>query len=364
MTPAMHHAKVVVVGSSAIDINFGVDNFPVPGREIRAPIRLRPGGKGFFSAIGCSHLEARTALISSVAPDAFGERIKRHLENENVILCFEDSEAQQQTDLVAVFQNSSAGKTAYVASRDSERLSVRFLEKQEVVDLIKDYQVILISLDVALTTLQKVIEIARALRKPVVVNASPPSDVPLSLLKGTNKGADRGDIDFVVATKSEAQAWLRHFPRYARNADNMPADEVAETIQDQGAKYVVISTDDDREDTCIVADQRHVYTYETFKSLIKLGSNGARSAFCSALTVSYAAWLASAPAQGTPPPIDSIINFAAAARHFAYQDVEGGQPSLANVQAFLTGDRRGATLVSTKLRNRGDIDGSSTAAAR
>lgn len=364
MNMVANRAKIVVLGSSAMDITFGVGKYPIPGEEVQANIRLRPGGKGFFSAIGCSRLEARTTLISSVAPDMFGERIKQHLQGERVILHVDESEAQQQTDLVAVFQSENS-KTAYIASRDQERLSLRFLERPEIADAIKDCHVILLSFDLALDRIQKIVELARAYRKPLVINASPPADVPLSILRGANRGADRGDVDFVVATKAEGQAWLRRFPQYEKEADKMSAEKVAATIQDHDAKQVVITVDRDKEgegqdkDACVVVDRRQVRTYETYEEAFKLTSNGARSAFCSALTVSYAAWLASSPATGTMPPIDDFIDFAAASRHFAYQVMGGGQPSLADVQAFLTNGRRGATLVASRPRYNGDIDANS-----
>jgi sugar/nucleoside kinase (ribokinase family) len=185
-------------------------------------------------------------------------------------------------------------------------MSTGFLDAADTVQVIQESDVILLSLDAPLDKVQKVLDLARKHSTGIVINASPPVSLPLSVLRGQGRPADRGDVDFVIATSREARDWLELL---GTDVSGMSDDEVAETIQEAGAKNVVITSDDGR---CVVVSRNTIWRYEPLEEQKRRPNNGARSAFCAALAVRYAE-LQPSP-EGLAGVLDDIIGFAAAAR--------------------------------------------------
>ena len=83
--PRFDKARVVVVGSSAMDVTARVDRFPELGESVRGTsVKASPGGKGANAASMAARLGAEVELISAVGDDLYGDELLRTLQVLNV----------------------------------------------------------------------------------------------------------------------------------------------------------------------------------------------------------------------------------------------------------------------------------------
>src|SRR5690348_8625729 len=172
-------ARVAVFGSVTMEYTFTVSTWPMPGTSMDATtLERKLGGKGLYQAVACRRLNALTTLITSVGNDPYGKEVAAELAYNHITPCieYEDFVPWQGmgTDVTMVVE---CGDESYIiARRDAtDKLSLKFIEEQghAVVD---QSDAVLVTFDASLAAAGKLIELARAADKPVIVNASPPSD--------------------------------------------------------------------------------------------------------------------------------------------------------------------------------------------
>ena len=83
--PRFEKARVVVVGSSAMDVTARVERFPELGESVRGTsVSASPGGKGANAASMAARLGAGVELVSAVGDDLYGEELLRTLQTLGV----------------------------------------------------------------------------------------------------------------------------------------------------------------------------------------------------------------------------------------------------------------------------------------
>ena len=77
--------KIIVVGSSSIDLVLNVPKYPAQNETILATkVESFFGGKGANQAVGTSRLGASVYFVGAVGMDPFGQQIMRNLKDEGV----------------------------------------------------------------------------------------------------------------------------------------------------------------------------------------------------------------------------------------------------------------------------------------
>lgn len=189
---------IVVVGSTNIDMVVRVPRIPGPGETVLGgEFRMAAGGKGANQAVAAARLGACVTFVARVGADRLGEEALEQFRAEGIRTEYvlRDPEAAHGVALVMVDPNGenaiavAPGANARLAPEDVERAREAFA----ACDLV------LLQLEVPLPTVERAVDLARALGKRVVLNPAPYHRLPAALLSR---------IDILTPNETEAEMLL------------------------------------------------------------------------------------------------------------------------------------------------------------
>jgi ribokinase len=194
-------ARVCVVGSVNVDLTFTVDALPRPGQTVLASsLSSSPGGKGGNQAVAAARAGAAARLVAALGSDSAAEQLRAHLRESDVGLDGVISLPGPSGSAVIVV-DAAAENTIVVAPGANAHLSINSADIRAV---IADSDVVLLQLEIPISTAIDAARVARAANAVVIVNASPAGAKPHDLL------ALSGLADVVVVNETEAREW--HWP--------------------------------------------------------------------------------------------------------------------------------------------------------
>jgi ribokinase len=172
--------KVVVLGSLNIDMVVTADRMPLIGETIHGNhIHYMLGGKGANQAVAASRMEISTSLIGCVGNDTFGEKIVKHLSEENLDISAVKREENIFTGIANVF--TIKGDNAIVVIPGANECC-----NQQVVDehieLIKQADVLLTQLEIPMETIVYALKKAKEFGVKTILNPAPYKELPTGLL--------------------------------------------------------------------------------------------------------------------------------------------------------------------------------------
>jgi ribokinase len=194
-------ARVCVVGSVNADLTFTVDAMPRPGQTVLASSLLSsPGGKGGNQAVAAARAGAAVQLIAALGSDSEAERLRAHLSANDVGLDGVVTVPGPSGTAVIVV-DAAAENSIVVAPGANAQLSVG---SDDVRSVIADSDVVLLQLEIPVSTAIAAARVARTAGATVIVNASPAGARPHDLLALSELA------DVVVVNEAEAREW--HWP--------------------------------------------------------------------------------------------------------------------------------------------------------
>ena len=213
--------RVCVVGSVNADLTLKVAALPRPGQTVLASsLSTSPGGKGGNQAVAAARAGASVQLVAALGADAAAERLRAHLRDNDVGLAGVVSLPEPSGSAVLLV-DSTAENAIVVAPGANAHLSVNSADVRAV---IADSDVVLLQLEIPISTAIDAARVARAAGAVVIVNASPAGARPHHLLALSELA------DVIVVNEAEAREW--HWPvphlvitRGARGASYLGDDE-------------------------------------------------------------------------------------------------------------------------------------------
>jgi ribokinase len=191
--------RVCVVGSVNMDIGFDVDALPHPGETVlAATARLTPGGKGANQAVAAARAGAQVQFVGAVGDDSTATALREHLTANGI-----------GTDGLVSLPGPSGSAVVVVDSAGENFIVVApganghlTIDSAALRGLITDCDVLLLQLEIPVTTATAAAREAHSAGATVIVNASP-------------SGADPGELaelaaltDVVVVNEAEAAHWV------------------------------------------------------------------------------------------------------------------------------------------------------------
>ena len=203
---------VCVVGSTNIDLLLTVPLLPIAGETVLARSAQRlPGGKGANQAVALARLGAEARFHSAVGDD--GGWVREHLASEGVDVDHVTVHPDADTGLAVVTVDGAGENSIVVVPGANDRV----LSPSDL----SGVDVLLLSLEIPLETVQETVRTAYAAGVPVVLNAAPAAALDVALLRL---------VDVLVVNESEA-ALL--------GLGDLPAASAA-TVITQGAQGVLV----------------------------------------------------------------------------------------------------------------------------
>lgn len=214
--------RVGVVGSVNLDIGFDVQNLPGPGETaLAAAVRTTPGGKGANQAVAAARAGAEVQFVGAVGDDAAAAQLRGHLEANGVgtdgLIT-----VPGRSGTAAVIVDAGGENIIVVAPEANGRL---MLDSSALRRLVTDCDVLLLQLEIPLTTATVAAREAHAAGVTVILNASP-------------VGGDRTELarlaeltDVLVVNETEAAQWV------------WPVPHKVTTLGARGASYTGVGAD-------------------------------------------------------------------------------------------------------------------------
>ncbi|MDP9181315.1 MAG: ribokinase [Actinomycetota bacterium] len=177
--------RACVVGSTNVDLVLQVPALPAAGETVLSvDSRREAGGKGGNQAVALARLGAEVRFVSAVGDDADGRWSVELLAAEGVDVT--DVATVDAPTGLAVVTVDATGENSIVVSQGANALVAAPLHF--------DADVLLVSLEVPLSTIEQSVALARRLAVPVVLNAAPAQALPAALLD---------DVDVLIVNEPE-----------------------------------------------------------------------------------------------------------------------------------------------------------------
>lgn len=175
---------IVVVGSSNTDMVVKSDHIPVPGETVTGgQFVLAQGGKGANQAVAAARLGAKVTFIAAVGNDVFGQQAIEHYQHEQIDTSYITQLEEYATGVALILVDEKGENLISVASGANHQLTPERID--EVREVIEQADMVVLQLEIPLTTIERVTQIAAAKNIPIILDPAPAplKALPESLMK-------------------------------------------------------------------------------------------------------------------------------------------------------------------------------------
>lgn len=219
-------SKILVLGSSNVDLILKVPRFHDPGETITGKNLVTVfGGKGANQAIAAKRLGGKVSFITKLGDDHYGQSYRWYLIkngfDRNSIL----KHKELPTGIALIELNPKGDNRIIVSPGANGSLSEKDLKR--LTPLWKGINVFVTQLEIPLTTVTAGLRMAKDHGALTLLNPSPPIHLPSDILSS---------IDFLVPNEWEAQ-----FLTGLKMKRKQDIRKIAERLLEKGIKNVVIT---------------------------------------------------------------------------------------------------------------------------
>lgn len=220
------NSNIVVIGSINTDMVIKASHFPDPGETVLGDrFFMNPEGKGANQAIAAVRLGGNVTFIAKVGNDIFGDQSLQQFRKEGLATNYivKDPENPSGTALITV---DAKGENCIVVAPGANG-SLLFDDVQKAEQELKNCQIVLMQLEVPLSTVVSAAKLAAQPGKRVILNPAPATSLPDELLNG---------LFMITPNRSEAEVLTG-----VKISDPGTAKAAAEVLRRKGVKNIVIT---------------------------------------------------------------------------------------------------------------------------
>ncbi len=174
--------SIVVVGSSNTDMVIKADHLPAAGETIiGGSFFMNPGGKGANQAVAAARLGGNVTFIAKIGNDIFGRHSVQTFEEEKINTSYILSDPGHPSGVALITVDKNAENCIVVAPGSNASLSPNDLVAAKLA--IEKAGVLLVQLEIPLTTVEYIVAIAAKAGVKVILNPAPSCQLPDSLLR-------------------------------------------------------------------------------------------------------------------------------------------------------------------------------------
>lgn len=222
----MQTKKIVVVGSTNMDMAVKTKHIPAPGETVLAgSFFMNPGGKGANQAVAAARLGGNTSFISKVGDDVFGKQSAKLFGEEGISTRFLLTDEELPSGVALITVDQKGENTIVVASGANGNLYPKHLA--EALDEIAGADIILMQLEIPMETVEFVAKYAASKNVKVVLDPAPANELSAELLR---------HIHIITPNQTEAEMLCG-----SKVHDIESAEKAAQAIYARGAKNVIIT---------------------------------------------------------------------------------------------------------------------------
>lgn len=222
----MENKKIVVVGSSNMDMVVKTDHIPVPGETVLSgSFFMNPGGKGANQAVAVARLGGEALFISKMGNDVFGKQFSQLFSDEGIDTRYILSDEDLPSGVALITVDKGGENSIVVASGANANLMSGDMD--DALSQIAGAGILLVQLEIPMETVNYVVKFASSNGVKVILNPAPANVLTPELLEG---------IYILTPNKTEA-AMIAGI----EVTDIESAKKAAQIICTKGAKNVVVT---------------------------------------------------------------------------------------------------------------------------
>ena len=217
--------KVVVIGSSNIDMVAQVSHLPAPGETVGdANFMQSLGGKGANQAVAAARLGGSVTFVTSLGNDMYADILKNHFKKEGITTDYIIDDVNHPTGTALIFvANSGENCIAVAPGANYSLLPGSITHFSKVID---EADIIVMQAEIPYETIKKIALSAKQKGKKVLFNPAPACLIDEELMKA---------IDILVVNELEA-AFISGIEYTGNNLE-----EIALSLLQAGARNAVIT---------------------------------------------------------------------------------------------------------------------------
>lgn len=219
--------SVVIVGSAGIDMVIKTDHLPAPGETVLGgTFFMNPGGKGANQAVAAARLNGNVIFICKTGNDIFfGQNAASIFKKEGIDINYLLSHPELPSAVALITVDKNAENCIVVAPGANATFKPEDLVT--AIPAIENANVVLMQLEIPLTTVEYVAGLAAAKNIKVVLNPAPAIFLPDQLLR---------NISIITPNESEAEILTG-----IKVVDMLSAEKAARILLKRGVKTVIIT---------------------------------------------------------------------------------------------------------------------------
>lgn len=222
----MDQKKIIVVGSTNMDMVVKTSHIPEPGETVLGgTFFMNPGGKGANQAVAVARLGGDVIFVSKMGNDVFGKQSSRLYDEEGIDTRYLLSDDELPSGVALITVDSEGENSIVVAPGANAALSIA-----DVNDALKDISanhIVLLQLEIPMDTVTFVALTAAQRGARVILNPAPAAALSRELLQHIN-----------ILTPNETEASILSGIKVI-GIDT--AKQAASAIRDLGVANVVIT---------------------------------------------------------------------------------------------------------------------------
>lgn len=218
--------KIVVIGSSNMDMVVKAERIPVPGETILSgSFFMNPGGKGANQAVAAARLGGDVTFISKLGNDMFGQQFSQLFKKENMDISCLITDKALPSGVALITVDQYGENSIVVASGANAGLTIQDIE--QALPTLSQAGIILMQLETPMEVVEFVAAYAASKKVLVILNPAPAASLSPTLLS---------QIDILTPNETEASL-LSGMPV------NTPEDaqKAAKQILSKGVNNVIIT---------------------------------------------------------------------------------------------------------------------------
>lgn len=302
--------KILVIGSTNMDIIAMVDHLPVPGETVgNADLARAHGGKGANQAVAAARAGGKVTFITCIGEDDDGKKMHDSFREDGINTEQVSIIPEVPTGTALIFVDRNGENCIAVAPGANNCLSNAIIDQAE--SLIKDTDLVLLQLEIPYETIQHICKLASRHQKRIILNPAPARELDEDVL---------GSLEYLVLNETEAEI----IAGQKVTDDNIEA--VCRAIKDMGPEHIILTLGSRGS---YVFDKKVQQYVESF-AVKAVDSTAAGDTFCGAFAVSILS---------RDQDIITAVRFANAAGALSVtrQGAQTSIPEVKEIEQFLAG---------------------------
>lgn len=218
--------KVIVIGSSNVDMVVKTSHLPAPGETILGgEFLMNQGGKGANQAVAVKRMGGNLIFMAKLGDDLLGQQSVAYFKKEGIDTRYIALDENSASGVALISVDAHAENSIVVASGANMLLNEQDVDK--VVEEMHEGDILLMQLEIPLQTVEYAARKAFAKGVKVVLNPAPACSLPKELFRY-----------LYMITPNRIEAEMLTGIKIANDTD---AEKVAEAICAMGVKNVIIT---------------------------------------------------------------------------------------------------------------------------